>query len=258
MASYSALPPLSSFFSHTGILSSPLLFCDTEDDHHARSPARHSSGHPRHHGTLVCWLQHNGVLEFDARYARHSTVVERCQHTRSTTQADGTVLEGCGRCHTRGASRGLCQMGHAKCGGSRGSVSPMAWGNGHGRMRGHLSATRGTAPENLPGEKELLYFPSVPPSLSPLLSTSLRVVCLLTLTGIDLDMLCTHPEYRGRGAGSMLVAQGCKEADQDQVPAYVDASTDGAPLYARYGFQDRTIRDGTEAQDITSMVREPK
>lgn len=55
----------------------------------------------------------------------------------------------------------------------------------------------------------------------------------------------------------MLVAQGCKEADRDQIPAYVDASADGAPLYARYGFQDRTIH-GIEAQGITSMVRDPK
>lgn len=72
-----------------------------------------------------------------------------------------------------------------------------------------------------------------------------------------LDMLCTHPQYRGKGAGSMLVARGCEEADQDRVPAYVDASRDGAPLYARHGFEDRTI-PGFAAEGVKSMVRQPK
>lgn len=55
----------------------------------------------------------------------------------------------------------------------------------------------------------------------------------------------------------MLVAWGCEQADKDRVPAYVDASRDGHPLYARYGFEDRTI-DEHRAEGITSMVREPR
>lgn len=74
---------------------------------------------------------------------------------------------------------------------------------------------------------------------------------------VVLDMLCTHPNHRGRGAGSMLVAKGCEEADRDQVPAYVDATAEGFPIYARYGFEDRTI-PGSAAQGINAMVREPK
>lgn len=80
---------------------------------------------------------------------------------------------------------------------------------------------------------------------------------LTTVRRKDLDMLCTHPQYRGKGAGSMLVARGCEEADQDRVPAYVDASRDGAPLYARHGFEDRTI-PGFAAEGVKSMVRQPK
>lgn len=91
-----------------------------------------------------------------------------------------------------------------------------------------------------------------PPRHIPLSQTGLYTHCLT-----DLDMLCTRPEYRGQGAGSMLVAQGCKEADQDQMPAYVDATAEGAPLYARYGFEDRTVR-GIEVPGVTSMVRDPK
>ena len=71
---------------------------------------------------------------------------------------------------------------------------------------------------------------------------------------VDLDMLCTHPNHRGQGAGSMLVAKGCEEADRDQAPAYVDATAEGFPIYARYGFEDR----GSVVQGMNSMVRQPK
>ena len=52
----------------------------------------------------------------------------------------------------------------------------------------------------------------------------------------------------------MLVAKGCEEADRDQVPAYVDATAEGLPIYARYGFEDR----GSVVQGMNSMVRQPK
>ncbi|CAI7678967.1 unnamed protein product [Penicillium pancosmium] len=58
-----------------------------------------------------------------------------------------------------------------------------------------------------------------------------------------LDMLCTHPDFQKRGAGSMLVKWGCDLADKDGVSAYVDASKTGAPLYERFGFVDRSLPD---------------
>lgn len=69
-----------------------------------------------------------------------------------------------------------------------------------------------------------------------------------------LDMLCTHPDFRNRGAGSMLVEWGCSLADKDGVPAYVDASKSGASLYKRFGFVDHSLPD---QGDIASM-RRPK
>ncbi|GAD95765.1 conserved hypothetical protein [Paecilomyces variotii No. 5] len=72
-----------------------------------------------------------------------------------------------------------------------------------------------------------------------------------------LDMLATRPEHERRGAGSMLVQWGCDVADKDGVPAYIDASKAGAPLYKRFGFEDRT-EPGMGFPDIVSMVREPK
>ncbi|CAL5871089.1 uncharacterized protein PFLUO_LOCUS5335 [Penicillium psychrofluorescens] len=67
--------------------------------------------------------------------------------------------------------------------------------------------------------------------------TILHTDCLLDREK-DLDTVATHPDYQRRGAGSMLVKWGCDLADAEGVGAYVDASKDGAPLYAKFGFVD--------------------
>lgn len=69
--------------------------------------------------------------------------------------------------------------------------------------------------------------------------------------GLDLDMLCTHPEYRRRGAGGMLVSWGCERADADRVAAYVDASPSGKPLYEKFGFVDYTA----EGDVVAALAR---
>ena len=65
-------------------------------------------------------------------------------------------------------------------------------------------------------------------------------------------MLGTHPDYRGRGAGSVLIKYGCDLADKNGVGAYVDASKAGAPLYAKFGFVDESGPDGGE---VAAMAR---
>ena len=74
---------------------------------------------------------------------------------------------------------------------------------------------------------------------------------------VDLDMLVTHPEYRGRGAASMLVQWGCDRADEKGVPVYLDAHEDAAPLYRRFGFQD-CYEHGVTSDGALPMVREPQ
>ncbi|CAI7572732.1 unnamed protein product [Penicillium pancosmium] len=66
-----------------------------------------------------------------------------------------------------------------------------------------------------------------------------------------LDTVATHPDYQRRGAGSMLVGWGCDLADSQGVLAYVDASKDGAPLYAKFGFVDYSM----PGEEIASMAR---
>ena len=83
-------------------------------------------------------------------------------------------------------------------------------------------------------------------------------MCLALASGsrtnrVDLDMLATHPDYRRRGAGSMLIRWGCEVADREGAGAYIDASKAGAPLYAKHGFVDRS--DPAVKGEIASMMR---
>lgn len=77
------------------------------------------------------------------------------------------------------------------------------------------------------------------------------------LTTPDLDMLGTHPDYRRRGAASMLVAWGCDLADRNGAAAYIDASKEGAVVYERFGFEDRSDPK-VRSTGVISMVREPR
>lgn len=52
-----------------------------------------------------------------------------------------------------------------------------------------------------------------------------------------LAVLITREGYRKRGAGGMLVDWGLKQAERDNVPAYVEASAMGLPVYLRCGFK---------------------
>jgi predicted N-acetyltransferase YhbS len=53
-------------------------------------------------------------------------------------------------------------------------------------------------------------------------------------------MLGTIPEYRRQGVASMLVGWGADLADRDGVEAFVDASDQGKPVYAKFDFEPQT------------------
>ena len=59
---------------------------------------------------------------------------------------------------------------------------------------------------------------------------------------IDLEIVATDPAYQGKGAGSQLMRWGLRQADQQHVEAYLEASPDAVALYERLGFRetDRT------------------
>jgi predicted N-acetyltransferase YhbS len=59
---------------------------------------------------------------------------------------------------------------------------------------------------------------------------------LVSLIAIVLELIATIEEYKGRGAGSLMMRYGCDMADKDELETYVDASEEGYPMYLKYGF----------------------
>lgn len=51
-------------------------------------------------------------------------------------------------------------------------------------------------------------------------------------------MLCVHENHQRRGAGTLLMQWGLKHAEKVGLPAYLEASIYGYPLYQKLGFHD--------------------
>ncbi|GAB7349546.1 hypothetical protein MBLNU459_g0247t1 [Dothideomycetes sp. NU459] len=80
-----------------------------------------------------------------------------------------------------------------------------------------------------------------------------------------LDILATDPDHHRRGVGAVQLKWGLAEADKLRVPAYLEASKMGRPLYARYGFEglepldfDARPYGGPEDIEHTLMLRPAK
>ena len=76
-----------------------------------------------------------------------------------------------------------------------------------------------------------------------------------------LDLLACHPDYRGRGAGEMLVKWGLEKAKAEGLTVTLYASPMGGRVYSRLGFKRvgsfRTQVEGEEEfYDLPGMVLE--
>lgn len=87
----------------------------------------------------------------------------------------------------------------------------------------------------------------------------------LALFGLHtvLTFLCTHPDYQRRGAGGGIVQWGIDQSERLGIPAYLEASIPGQPLYERLGFRPfdaLVIRsedwDGDHDRVYAAMVRD--
>ncbi|KAI1382924.1 putative GNAT family acetyltransferase [Hypoxylon trugodes] len=54
-----------------------------------------------------------------------------------------------------------------------------------------------------------------------------------------LTFMGTDPEYRGRGAATMMVRWGMEQCKQDNVPAYLESTLEAADFYRKLGFIDK-------------------
>lgn len=70
-------------------------------------------------------------------------------------------------------------------------------------------------------------------------------------------MLGTHPNFRRRGAASLMLRWGCQQADEAGLPIYIDSSEDGVPVYEKLGFQALSSPVGIP-EGITAMLRQPQ
>ncbi|KAM5344889.1 hypothetical protein ACJ41O_010751 [Fusarium nematophilum] len=52
-----------------------------------------------------------------------------------------------------------------------------------------------------------------------------------------LECICTHRDWMGKGAGSLLVRWGVERADADGLLCFLEATVKGKPVYERFGFQ---------------------
>jgi hypothetical protein len=85
----------------------------------------------------------------------------------------------------------------------------------------------------------------------------------MRLTILDLQILCTWPQYWRHGAGGMLVKHGCDIADKLNAVCVVESSGMGEGLYKKSGFlvkkvvklQARKKFEDRERGSIIFMVR---
>lgn len=73
---------------------------------------------------------------------------------------------------------------------------------------------------------------------------------------VHLHICFTSPDYRRQGAGGLMMGWGCEAADILGVPAWIEASVEGAALYRVHGFVEVETPPGFG--DGTFMRREVK
>lgn len=63
-----------------------------------------------------------------------------------------------------------------------------------------------------------------------------------------LGMIVTSPDYRRRGAASLLLQWGLDQADEQGVEIYLESSVAGRPLYEKFGLRTLKVFDFDMAQ----------
>ncbi len=74
-----------------------------------------------------------------------------------------------------------------------------------------------------------------------------------------LPLIGTDPRHQGRGHGAALLAHGLATCDEQQMPAYLEATSErSVPLYRKHGFEVLdTLRVG-DSPPLFPMVRKPR
>ena len=74
-----------------------------------------------------------------------------------------------------------------------------------------------------------------------------------------LPLIGVEPTRQGRGVGSTLLAHALRRCDDDQLPAYLEATSTGSrALYERHGFATLTTIQVGASPPIWPMLRKPQ
>lgn len=77
----------------------------------------------------------------------------------------------------------------------------------------------------------------------------------------DLDTMCTLPEYRGRGAASLMLKWATSFADKHGLICYAEAPISCASMHFKNGFEEMDTIDlsigGAKAYTLVCVLREP-
>ncbi|PGH16627.1 hypothetical protein AJ80_05129 [Polytolypa hystricis UAMH7299] len=81
-----------------------------------------------------------------------------------------------------------------------------------------------------------------------------------------LTILVVAPDFQGQGIGSALIKYGLDIADKENMPAWLEASEAGYPVYKKFGYKDVQVvkfdagKYTGEGEEVTSvgMLREAK
>ncbi|RDW92729.1 GNAT family N-acetyltransferase [Aspergillus mulundensis] len=75
---------------------------------------------------------------------------------------------------------------------------------------------------------------------------------------IELEALCVHPDYQGRGIAKRFLAWGVGEAEMLGLDVYLEATEAGRPVYEKTGFQavrkEEFGLDGIGETSLTFMI----
>ena len=74
----------------------------------------------------------------------------------------------------------------------------------------------------------------------------------------DMELLMTIPEYKGKGAGSLILKHGTDLADRDQLECYIDSSPRGKKVYEKHGFVFTKVDQLPMGYHYNFGIRQPK
>ncbi|KAI8824206.1 acyl-CoA N-acyltransferase [Fimicolochytrium jonesii] len=72
-----------------------------------------------------------------------------------------------------------------------------------------------------------------------------------------LRLIATHPDHQGIGAGAVLIDWGLQKAREDSMPAYLESSAAGYPVYIHKGFREIGKMTVDESTSLPCLLWEP-